>query len=158
MDYTDIFTNAVKSKQGYNFYAVKKRIDSYNDLQCGDWDDWADVHWYRLCPKKPCVYEKCYGFISAKFPVALISSYCPEKLKELLSELGIFYDKLEEPMCCDEKVLRQFLEYPLVFDERFIDKNDYSFDDERFEMVLKKLETGVKSYIDSSCFTMEEIR
>lgn len=30
--------------------------------------------------------------------------------------------------------------------------------DERFLLVLKRLETGQRSYIDAGCFTMQEIR
>ena len=45
-----------------------------------------------------------------------------------------------------------------VKNESFVDNGDYDFDDERFELVLERLETGRKSYVDSSCFTMEEIR
>ncbi|NLT09765.1 MAG: hypothetical protein GXY08_09705 [Ruminococcus sp.] len=46
----------------------------------------------------------------------------------------------------------------MVFDEHFLDSGDYDYDDERFEKVLKLLETGYKDYVDSSCFTMKEIR
>ena len=35
---------------------------------------------------------------------------------------------------------------------------DNNFDDEHLNMVLERLKTGHKGYVDSSCFTMKEIR
>ena len=158
MDYTEIFTKAIENKSSYDFETVRKNINSHNSFYCGDWDEWADIHWYRLTPESVVSYDKCYGFLCAEYPVALLTEYCPYELKSLFDELGILNTALEEPMSCDENILRQYISYPMVFDETFIDRCDYSCDDERFAMVLKRLETGKKHYIDSSSFTMEEIR
>ena len=158
MDYTEVFKKAIENKSNYNFESVRKNINSHSSFYCGDWDAWADNHWYRLTPECVVSYDKCYGFLSAEYPVALLTEYCPYELKSLFDELGIINTRLEEPMSCDENILRQYISYPMVFDETFIDKCDYSCDDERFAMVLKRLETGKKYYIDSSCFMMDEIR
>ena len=157
-DHTEIFTKAIEKKEQYDFETVRRLIDAHDVLQCGDWDDWADDRWYRLCPKKPCGYDKCYGFISAAFPVALVTKNCPEDLKKLLDENGILHTELEEPMSCDEDILRQFVPGCVVFDESFMESGDLSFDDERFFLYNQKLDTGHKGYIDAGCFTMEEIR
>jgi len=156
MDYTELFANAAERKSQYDFEEIKKRIDAQDGLQCGDWDDWADNHWYRLCPDSPVPYDRCFGFLCMHYPAALLTEHCPEELRRLLNENGILCAKLEEPMQCDETILRQYVQKP-VLDERFLD-GAYDFNDERFEMVLHRMETGQKSYIDAGSFTMEEIR
>ncbi|MBR1750661.1 MAG: hypothetical protein IJ740_19480 [Ruminococcus sp.] len=157
-DYTDIFSKAIELKNRYDFRTVRCKINAYNDLKCGDWDDWADDRWYRLCPKTPCSYDRCYGFICASYPVALLTEYCPEVLKQALDEVGVLHTELSEPMCCDEEILRQYVPRCIVFDESFMDSGDFSPDDERFFWVCQKLDTGHQSYIDAGSFTMKEIR
>lgn len=157
-DYTEIFSKAVELKESYDFGAVRNMINARNDLQCGDWDDWADDHWYRLCPKTPCSYEKCFGFICASYPVALLTKFCPEGLKQILDDLGVLHTELVEPMRCDEAILKQFVPERTVFDESFMENNDISTDDERFFLVYQRLESGYQGYIDAGSFKMKEIR
>ena len=157
-DYTEILSKAAELKSGYDFTAVSSRINAHHGLQCGDWDNWADIRWYRLCPKTPCSYDKCYGFICSSFPVALLTEYCPEALKQLLDEVGILHTELVEPMRCDEGILRKYVPQRIIIDESFMDNCDFSFDDERFFWVCQKLETGHQNYIDAGSFTMAEIR
>ena len=156
MDCTELFAKAIEQKAQYHFDNIKTLIDAQNGLQCGDWDDWADNNWYRLCPESPVPYERCFGFLCVKYPVALLTEHCPAELRNLLHDNGIICAELHEPMCCDENILRQYVTKP-VFDERFLD-SAYGFDDDRFQMVLHRLETGQKNYIDAGSFTMEEIR
>lgn len=157
MDYTSIFAQAIESKARYHFDELKQRIDAQTGLQCGDWDEWADNNWYRLCPETPVPYEKCYGFLCAAYPAALLTAYCPADLRQLLDENGVFCAEPEEPMACAEEILRQYVTGKAVFDEQFLN-GAYDADDERFQMVLHRLETGQKTYIDAGSFTMEEIR
>ena len=157
-DYTEIFSKAVELKERYDFDTIRNSINAHNELQCGDWDDWTDDRWYRLCPKTPCSYEKCYGFICASYPVALLTEYCPEGLKQILDEVEVLHTELVEPMRCDENILRQYVSQRILFDESFMDNGDFSPDDERFLWVCQKLDTGHQGYIDAGSFTMEEIR
>ena len=92
------------------------------------------------------------------YPVALLTEYCPEELKQILDGNGILYTELVEPMCCDEEILRKYVPHRIVFDESFMDNGDFSFDDERFFWICQKLDTGHQRYIDASCFSMTEIR
>lgn len=157
-DYTELFSKASELKSEYDFTAVSNRINAHNDLQCGDWDNWADNRWYRLCPKTPCSYDKCYGFLCASFPVALLTEYCPEVLERILDDVGVLHTELVEPMCCDEVILCKYVPDCIVFDESFMENSDFDFDDERFFWVCQKLDTGRQSYIDAGSFTIEEIR
>ena len=158
MDYTEIFSKAIELKSHYNFDEIKKCINAHNDFHCGDYDDWADNAWYLLTPTWVVSYDKCYGYLCAEYPIALLSDYCPGKLKRLLVENGVICTQLDEPMSCDESILQQYVHDMKVFDENFVEKCEYSFDDERFLKLLYKLETGHKQYIDSGSFTMKEIR
>jgi len=157
-DYTEIFSKAIELKSSYDFKAVRNIINAHKDLHCGDWDDWADDRWYRLCPETPCSYEKCYGFICASFPVALLTEYCSAELKQILDDAGVLFGELVEPMRCEEEILRQFIPQCIVFDESFMDSGDFSPDDERFFWVCQRLDSGHQGYIDAGNFTMEEIR
>lgn len=157
MDYTEVFAEAIKRNAQYDFAEMKKRIDAQENMQCGDWDDWADINWCRLCPDTPVPYDQCFGFLCMRYPVVLLTEHCPNILRHLLNENGILCAKLEEPMCCDAEILRQFVPHKPVFDERFLE-GAYDADDERFQMVLHRLETGQKNYIDAGSFAMEEIR
>ena len=156
MDYTDLFSKAIERKERYDFNDVEKRINATNIYHCGDWDEWADNRWYMLTPMNGNF--ACYGFICAEYPVALLMKSRPQGLADILNELGILSAEFYEPMSCDEKILKQYVHGKFVFDEQFVDNGDYDFDDVRFELVLERLETGIKGYVDSSCFTMEEIR
>lgn len=158
MDYTGLFTQAIAQEGQYCFAEVQRKINALSGMHCGDWDDWADNRWYRLCPRTPCAYEKCYGFLCAEYPVALLTEHCPSELTHLLDICGVLYAALQEPMSCNEHILRQYVRSHEVFDEHFLDTEALSPDDTRLLLVLKRLETGEKSYIDASCFTMQEIR
>lgn len=158
MDYTEIFKRAIENKDKYDFENICKIIESNGDFKCGDWDDWADNYWYLLRPSWVVSYDKCYGFLCKKYPVALLTKYCPEKLSHLFDEQRILYENLEEPMSCDETVLKQYYHGQMIIDESFVDTCNYDFNDERFLMLIHRLETGQKSYLDSSYFMMKEIR
>lgn len=149
MDYTNIFKNAIDNKDDYDFQRICKVINSHKDFRCGDWDDWADDYWYLLRPTIVVSYDKCYGYLCAEYPVALLTKHCPDELINFFDEFEILHTTLEEPMSCNEKILQQYVHDKMVFDENFLDSSDYSFDDERFLLVLYRLETGKKQYIDS---------
>ena len=157
-DYTEIFSQAIKKKESYDVKKLEQIINSQNEFHCGDYDEWADKYWYMLIPKKLKRYDEYYGYLSKEYPLALLSEKCPDKLKAIFSENGILYSLLEEPLSCDENILKQYVHGKIVFDEHFVDTCDYSFDDERFFWLMQKYETGFQNYIDSGCFMIKEIR
>jgi len=158
MDYTKIFTRAIENKSKYEFRSVCRAINAFSNFHCGDWDNWADNYWYLLRPTIVVSYDKCYGYLCAEYPVALLTKHCPDELINFFDEFKILHTALEEPMSCNENILQQYVHDKMVFDECFVNNCDYSFDDERFKMVLHRLDTGQKCYVDSSCFTMKELR
>lgn len=157
-DYTEIFSKAIERKADYNAKEVGKIINAQSDLNFGDPDEWVPEHWYLMSPALPFRYEDYYGYLSSEYPIALLSERCPDKLKQILDENKILYTELIEPLSCDENILRQYVHHKMVFDERFLDNCDYSFDDERFYLVMERLETGYQRYVDSSNFMFDEIK
>lgn len=157
-DYSEIFKRAIECKEDYDVKKVAKIINEQSDMSFGDPDNWTDGHWNMLTPKLPFSYDDHYGFISSEYPIALLTKKCPDKLKCILDENNILYTELEEPLSCDENILKQYVPHTMVIDERFLDDLDFSLDDERFFLVLQRLETGHQEYIDSSNFMFWEIR
>lgn len=157
-DYTEIFSKAIECRSGYDAKKVGKIINAQSDLNFGDPDEWVNEHWYLLSPAIPFSYDEYYGYLSSEYPIALLSKKCPEKIKHILDENRILYTELIEPLSCDENILRQYVHHIKVFDERFVDNCNYSFDDERFDMVLEKLESGCQRYVDSNNFMFSEIK
>ena len=79
-NYTEIFSQALKMKEGYDVKKLKKIIDSQNEFHCGDYDEWADNYWYMLTPQQMKSYDEYYGYLSLEYPIALLSENCPDKL------------------------------------------------------------------------------
>lgn len=90
-NYTEIFSQALKMKEGYDVKKLKKIIDSQNEFHCGDYDEWADNYWYMLTPQQMKSYDEYYRYLSLEYPIALLSENCPDKLKSLLYENGILH-------------------------------------------------------------------
>lgn len=158
-DYTEIFAKAIMLKSDYNAKSVGQVINAQGDLNFGDFDEWVIEYWYLLSPKKITGHKEYYGYLSSEYPIALLSERCPDKLKNILDENKILHTKLEEPLSCDENILKQYVHHKMVFDESlFLNKCDFSFDDERFGMVLERLENGFQRYVDSGNFMLNEIR
>lgn len=157
-DYTEIFSKAIRYRAGYNAEKIGKIINAQENFNFGDFDEWIEEHWYLLSAKKIVSDDEYYGYLSSEYPVALLSESCPDRLKQILDENGIFHTELIEPLSCDEDVLKQFVHHKKVFDEHFLDDGDFSFEDERFALVLERLENGFQRYVDASHFLFSEIR
>lgn len=98
-----------------------------------------------------------YGYLSIQYPVALIKENCPEIIRRILAENNILFTELEEPMRCNEDILRKYVDRRLIDESAFLNGN-FSFDDERFDFILNRIETGYSCYIDASNFMFNDIR
>ncbi len=152
-DYTKIFSKAIEISENYDAASTAGKLMSSGCVKwCGDKDDeMCDYRWYVIG------WAPCFGHLSREFPAALLYENCPQEIKDILAEDDILFTELEEPMCCDEAVLKRYVHSRKVIDERFLENEDFSHDDERFEAVLMKLEKGRQYYVDSSSFTFAEI-
>ncbi len=158
-DYTEIFSKAIELSSGYDIDNISDIINSIDDNYCGTDDEWCTYLWYDLCKKTADnKMTGTYGYLSVDYPVALIKENCPDIIKSVLTENNILFTEFEEPMCCNEDVLRKYVHRRRVIDESvFLNNGDFSFDDERFELILERLETGNQYYIDAENFTFDDI-
>jgi hypothetical protein len=157
----EIFKKSIDNQENYNIKQLKSIFESQNFYFDDQDDEWCEYLWYVIgvaeefcCPQPP---EDVYAYISTQFPVALIFDNCPEIVKNILSENNIFYTEFDFNLSCEENTLKKFIPDKRVIDESFLDTCDYSIDDERFEYVLERLETGKKYYIDPTEFTFNDI-
>lgn len=98
-----------------------------------------------------------YGYLSICYPVTLIKENCPDIIKSVLAENNILFTELEEPMRCNEDILRKYVDEQYVFDENAFLSSDFYFEDYRFELILRRLETGEQYYIDAGNFIFDDI-
>lgn len=158
-DYTEIFSEAIELSSGYNIENIADIINSTDGNYCGTDDEWCGYNWYDLCKETADnMMGDNYGYLSREYPVALIKENCPDIIKRILAENNILFTEFEEPMCCNEDILRKYVYEKRVIDESvFLDNGDFSFDDVRFELILDRLETGISCYIDAENFMFSEI-
>ncbi|MDE6780812.1 MAG: hypothetical protein K2J40_05060 [Ruminococcus sp.] len=158
-DYTEIFSKAIDLSSGYDIDKICDIINVIGDNYCGTDDEWCTYLWYDLCKKTADnKLGDNYGYLSRDYSVALIKENCPDIIKHTLAENNILLTEFEEPMCCNEDVLREYVQGRRVIDESvFLNNSDFSFDDERFELILHRLETGERYYIDAENFMFDDI-
>ncbi|MDE5833949.1 MAG: hypothetical protein K2H26_00350 [Ruminococcus sp.] len=157
-DYTEIFSKAIEMSSGYDIKKICKIINSTGDNYCGESGEWGKYFWYLMCKETPDnKLGKTYGYISVEYPVALIKENCPEIIKNILAENNILFTELEEPMCCNEDILRKYVERHVIDENIFLNDGDFSFDNEIFDMILYRLETGHCCYIDAGNFMFNDI-
>lgn len=157
-DYTEIFSKAIELSSGYRVENIADIINSTDDNYCQERDDWGEYNWYYLAGEdKDHMILGDYGYLSIQYPVALIKENCPEIIRRILAENNILFTELEEPMRCNEDVLRKYVDRRVIDESAFLNGN-FSFDDERFDLILDRIETGYSCYIDASNFMFDDIQ
>lgn len=155
-DVTDIFSQAIAISEGYDAKALSKKLETLPNIWCYMEYDSCD-RWYLIGRTNGKQLLEIYGYFSRYYPAALLMERCPENVSAILHTNKVLMTAFEEPLSCDEKILQQYLPGCKVFDESFLESCDYSFDDERFDLVLHKLETGSQSYVDAGHFLFEDL-
>lgn len=172
-DYTEIFSKAIELSSGYRVENIADIINSTDDNYCQERDDWGEYNWYYLAKADKSdipinvgylseediddMILYTYGYLSCYYPVALIKENCPEIIRRILAENNILFTELEEPMRCNEDILRKYVDRRVIDESAFLNGN-FSFDDERFELILDRIETGYSCYIDASNFIFDDIQ
>lgn len=99
-----------------------------------------------------------YAYVSQFFPVALVKETCPESVKNILIENGIYIAKFDEPFSCEEDILKKYVRSgQIIIDDRFLDDCNFSPDDERLFWIYECLEHH-RNYVTSYNFTFDEVR
>jgi len=158
-DCTDFFTEAIKQGEEYCAEDVQLFLNAYDEIACEDDDDALEPNWLLLYRTDGYDCTDFYGYLSIQYPAAFLTAQCPQLLKEILQSQHILYTLLEEPMCCDAEILKRYApqERYKVFNEDALVSGEISPDDERFQLVLYRLETGYKCYIDAGDFRLDEM-
>ncbi|MDE6426269.1 MAG: hypothetical protein K2K89_09075 [Ruminococcus sp.] len=158
-DYTEIFSKAIDLSSGYDIEKICDIINVIGDNYCGPDDEWCGYNWYYLCKEtEDNKLGDVYGYLSVYYPIALIKENCPDIIKSVLAENNILLTEFEEPMCCNEDILKQYVDRLVIDESAFLNNGDFSFNDERFELILDRLETGTHYYIDAENFMFHEIQ
>lgn len=157
-DYTEIFSKAINLSSEYDINKICDIINSIGDNYCGIDDEWCTYRWYYLGRQTENNITDIYGYLSAEYPIALIKENCPKIIISVLAENNILFTKFEEPMCCDENILRKYVYGRRVIDESAFLNGDFLFDDERFELILQRIESGRQYYIDAGNFMFDKIQ
>lgn len=61
-----------------------------------------------------------YGYLSVKFPVALLLKNCPNNIRKLLIENKVLLEEYCERYSCDETILKKYIEDKVLIDDRFL--------------------------------------
>lgn len=148
-DLTEIFNKGIVESQNYNKYSVVNKLNTLYNINCSDADrrNWCLI-WETASDNSIVI---C-GYLSQYYPVAILDTNCRNDLLKLLSELKISIANFEEPFCCDENILKKYAPYTQIIDDRFLEKEDFSLDDERLYYIYQ----GIK-YVTPYCFSFNEI-
>ncbi|MBR5372713.1 MAG: hypothetical protein IK130_10935 [Oscillospiraceae bacterium] len=157
-DYTAFFSRALRQPMNYNADWVNSMLNAYDRLACFE-DDTLDRNWFVLYETDGWVTLETYGYLSAHHPAALLTAACPPHIVRILDGLHILHTDFEEPMRCDPEILKGYApqqRYHIFNEDEFVG-GDFSEEDERFLLVLHRLQTGQKLYVDAGCFLLHEI-
>lgn len=158
-DYTEIFAAALRQSEGYSADAVQSALNAYDTIFCTDDMDCLYENFLFLYETDGWNHGALYGYLSVYHPLALLTEHCPAFVKEVLQQQHILFTSLEEPMCCDAEILRQYAPQPayIIFNEDALISGNPSPDDAHFRLVLQRLETGCQPYVDAGNFRFCEI-
>ena len=158
-DYTEFFAEAIRKSAGYDAERACSVLNGHDAILCTDEIDCLDENFLFLYETDGWNPGALYGYLSMRFPAALLTAQCPAAVIAVLDQLHILHTDLEESMCCDPEILKQYApqERYHIFNEDLLLAGDYSEDDERFRLVLYRLETGRKCYVDAGDFMFCEI-
>lgn len=148
-DLTDVFKKGIESSEGYNGNKFIRDVNKYTKYHCDDADEsnWILI-WENIGQR-----SIIFAFVSQIYPVALIKKECPEIIIQFLKDNNIHIADFREPFSCDEEVLRKYKFGKNILDDRFLDNDDFSLDDDRLFYIYNNIK-----YVTPYSFTFEEIR
>lgn len=158
-DYTEFFKAALRAGADYSADDVQNALSAHDNICCTDDMDCNYENWLFIYGCDGMDFTDFYGYLSMRYPAALLKADCPAQVKEILAQNHVIYTALEEPMCCDAEILRRFAPQSayIIFNEDALLSGDISPDDAHFLLVLERLETGRKCYVDAGDFCFGEI-
>lgn len=133
-DLTDVFTKGILNSENYNPKTIQSKLENLPDIRCEFYYDSPFDNWYLITRDDEKGVAEYYGFISYRFPVALLMENCSDNICKLLKENGIFTDEFHRRCSCDENILKKYApeaNLPIIDDRKLLDGR-ISFDSQEF--------------------------
>lgn len=143
---------AMKLSNGYHAENISYKIEKIKNVWCRLEDD-SDRNWYLISKSNGKSVIKYYGYLSVKFPIALLMKCCTTDIRNLLLKNNVILEKYCKGYCCNENILKQYTENKIFIDDRFLYDEDIPFNEE----IFLKIDEGVQ-YINPYHFTFGDIK
>lgn len=151
-DISIVLERASSMENRYDAKYISRMVEQIPQVWCRLEDD-SNFNWYLISKSNGKSVISYYGYLSSRFPVALLKGECPHEIYRQLSENGILIDEYSERYSCNENVLRRYVDDIVFIDDRFLYDESISFDEQAFSQI----DEGIK-YINPYSFTLEEIK
>ena len=151
-DISLILKKAVLLLNGYDSKLVSHELEKMPNIWCRLEDD-SNLNWYLISKSDGKSVIEYYGYLSKKYPVALLMKDCPKDICKLLSQRGVLLENYCERYSCEESILRKYVGNINFIDDRFLYDERIPFDEESF----LKIDEGI-SYINPYNFAFGDIK
>ncbi len=143
---------AIKLSNEYHSENISHEIEKIKNVWCRLEDD-SERNWYLISKSNKKSVIKYYGYLSVKFPIALLMESCTTNIRDLLLKNGVILEKYCKSYCCNENILKQYTENKIFIDDRFLYNENIPFNEELF----LKIDEGIQ-YINPYYFTFDDIK
>lgn len=151
-DISNILNEAIKKSNKYNLEIISNELENMPNLWRRLEDD-SQMNWYLISETDGKSVKSYLGYLSKKYPVALLYEKCPQEIKEYLKRKEILFDEYRDSYSCDENILKQYIDDVIMIDDRFLYDETIPFDEEKFLMI----DEGIQ-YVNPYNFSFESIK
>lgn len=136
----------------YDSKLVADELEKIPNIWCRLEDD-SKFNWYLISRSNGKTIEQYYGYLSTKYPVALLGKDCPVSISLLIKKMGILKEELCERYSCNEWILKYYVKDCMIIDDRFLYDENIPFNEE----IFLKIDEGI-NYINPYSFTINDIK
>lgn len=151
-DISTVLEKALLYSSKYNPDELSLQIERISDIWCRLEDD-SNLKWYLISKNDGKLVVEYYGYLSVKFPVALLMKNCPNNIRKLLIENKVFLEEYCDRYSCDETILKKYVEDKVLIDDRFLYDGYIPFSEELF----LKIDEGI-DYLTPYNFRFDDIK
>lgn len=151
-DISQLLEKASLEANQYDSKHISRAIEKVPNIWCRLEDD-SNFNWYLIGKNDGESVVSYYGYLSSKFPVALLTEDCPDAVYRILSVSGISIDKYCKRYSCRADVLRRYVNDIELIDDSFLYDDSLQFDEE----IFLKIDEGTR-YINPRNFSFDEIK
>lgn len=142
---------AILLSKEYNSEALARKIEKIPSIWCRLEDD-NNFNWYLISKSNKKSVLKYYGYLSTKFPVALLMKNCPSSIYKLLQKNKIFIEQYCKRYSCKESILKQYVTGKIFIGDSFLYDENLVFNEELF----LKIDEGI-IYLNPHNFSFDDI-